>query len=84
MRPLRVLVIDVDAEHPLELASVEDQQPVETLGADGSDEALRDGVRLRRPHRRLHNPDALATRVPAVPELAYPSCTRAWLTSSRR
>jgi transposase InsO family protein len=60
MRPLRVVVVDVDAEHPLEVASVEDQQPVETLGADGSDEALRDGVRLRRPHRRLQDPDALA------------------------
>ena len=46
-------MLDEDAEHPLEMPPVEDQQPVETLRADGSDEALRDGVRLRSTHRRL-------------------------------
>ena len=54
MRPLGVVVVDVDAEHTLEVAAVEDQQPVETLRADGSDEALCDRVCLRRPHGRLH------------------------------
>jgi hypothetical protein len=29
MRPLRVVVVDVDAEHMLEVATVEDQQPVQ-------------------------------------------------------
>jgi hypothetical protein len=42
------------------VAAVEDQQPVEALAADGSDEALGDGVCLRRPHRRLDDPDAAA------------------------
>jgi hypothetical protein len=59
-RPLRVVVADVDAEDGFEVATVEDQQPVETLRTDGSDEALGDGVRSRRPHRRLLGPDALA------------------------
>ena len=60
MRPLRVAVVDVDAEDAFEVATVEDQQPVETLRTDGSDEALGNGIRSRRPHRRLHRPDALA------------------------
>src|SRR5947208_14562991 len=33
VRPLGVVVVDVDAEHTLEVAVVEDQQPVETLRA---------------------------------------------------
>jgi hypothetical protein len=43
MRPLRVVVLDEDAQDALEVAAVEDQQPVEAFGADGSDEALGDG-----------------------------------------
>ena len=46
------------------MAAVEDQQPVEALGADGSDEALGDGVCLRRPHRRLDDPDAFGCGTP--------------------
>ena len=44
MRSLRVVVLDVDAQHALEVAAVEDQQPVEALAADSSDETLGDGV----------------------------------------
>jgi hypothetical protein len=46
VRPLRVVVVDVDAQDALEVTAVEDQQPVEAFGADGSDEALGDGVCL--------------------------------------
>src|SRR6266849_9665041 len=60
MLPLAVVMVDVDAEHAFEVASVEDQQPVEALRTDCSDEALRDRVRLRRSDRRLHDPDAFA------------------------
>ena len=60
MGPLAVVVVDVDAEDAFEVTAVEDQQPVETLGAHSADEALGDRVRLRRPHRRLHDPDAFA------------------------
>ena len=35
MRPLSVVVPDVDAEDVLELAATEDDQPVEALAADG-------------------------------------------------
>jgi hypothetical protein len=42
------------------VASVDDQQPVEAFRTDCSDEALRDGIRLRRSHRSLQDPDATA------------------------
>jgi hypothetical protein len=60
VRPMDVVVVDVDAHDAFEVAAVEDQQPVEAFGADGSDESLGDGVCLRRPHRRLDDPDAAA------------------------
>jgi hypothetical protein len=44
---LAVVVRDVGAQHLLEVAAAENQEPVETLGADGADEALGVGVRLR-------------------------------------
>jgi hypothetical protein len=61
MRPLAVVVVDVDAKHAFEVTAVEDQQPVQTLGTYAPDEALRDRVCLRRSHRRPHDPRALAT-----------------------
>jgi hypothetical protein len=51
-------MLDEDAQHAFEVAAVEDQQPVETFGADGSDEPLGDRVCLRRPCGRLDDPDA--------------------------
>ena len=56
VRALRVVVGHVAAEHVLEVAAAEDQQPVETLGADGADEPLRVGVRLRRADRACGSP----------------------------
>jgi hypothetical protein len=58
MWPLAVVVVDVDAEDTFEVATVE--EPVQTRGAHGPNEALRDSVRVRRSHGRLHNPDASA------------------------
>jgi hypothetical protein len=46
--PLAVVKVDADAEHAFEVAAVEDQQPVETLGSHGAVEALRDRVGFRR------------------------------------
>src|SRR5215813_5748832 len=60
MRSVRVVVIGKDAEHTLEMATVHDQEPVEAFAANGADEALGDGVGLRRAHRCLDDLDALA------------------------
>jgi hypothetical protein len=57
----RGCMVDEDAQHLLAVTAVEDQQPVETFGADGADEPLGDRVRLRSSHRRLDDPDALAS-----------------------
>jgi hypothetical protein len=64
MRPLMVVMVGVSAEHPFEVAAVEDQQPVQTFGADGSDEALGDRVRLWRPHGRLLSRSRIRKRAP--------------------
>ena len=53
MRPLAVVVVDVDAEDAFEVAPIQDQQPVQALGAHGSDEALRDRVGERRQLRSI-------------------------------
>ncbi|HEX5853750.1 MAG TPA: hypothetical protein VFY36_11730 [Solirubrobacteraceae bacterium] len=56
--PLRVVVLKADPQDALEMATVEDQQPVEAFGAGGSNEPPGDGVGLRRAHRCLDDPDA--------------------------
>ena len=60
MRPVAVVVVDVDAKDALELAAVDDQDPVEALASDGADEALGVGVRPRRLDRRLDDSDPFA------------------------
>ena len=64
--PLGVVVGHVAAEHVFEVAAAEDQQPVETVGADRADEPLRVGVRLWRLKRRLDDLDAGASGVDAA------------------
>ena len=53
-------MVDVDAEHLLELSPADDQGPVEAVAADGADPALGERIRLRRPERRADDLDALA------------------------
>jgi hypothetical protein len=55
-----VVVLDVDGQDVFEVAAPDEQQPVETLVADGTDESLRVGVRLRRLHRRVDDRDSFA------------------------
>ena len=71
MRPVRVVVSEEDAEHVLEVAAVQDQEPVEALSAGSADEALGDRVRLRCAHRGLDDLDAFACedRIEAAREL---------------
>ena len=56
MRPPLVVVADMDAEDVLELATSEDQQPVEALPPDAANPALDVSVRVRSADRR---PDCL-------------------------
>jgi hypothetical protein len=69
---MAVVVMDEDAKDTLEVASVQDQEPVEALGADGPHEALGDRVRLRCTNRRLDDLDAFVAEdsVEVVRELA--------------
>jgi hypothetical protein len=74
MRASAVVVSRVGAEHVLEMSAADDQQPVETLGADGADEALGVGVCLWRTDRRMDHIDAFAAEdlVEGCTELAVP------------
>jgi hypothetical protein len=49
---MAVVVRDEDAEHLFEMSSAQDQEPIETFGADGADKALGDGVRSWRANGR--------------------------------
>jgi hypothetical protein len=82
-------VVGENAEDAFEVASVHDQEPVETLGADGADEALGGRVRLRRSHAGLDDLDAFAGEdgVEVPGELAVPvadqEAERSWLSLER-
>jgi hypothetical protein len=58
---LVVVVLDVGPQDPFEMSAADDKEPVETLIADGADESLSVGVRLRRSHRRVDARDSFAT-----------------------
>src|SRR5512132_2224154 len=60
VRALVVVMREIDAQHSLEVASAEDQQPVETLAADGANEALRERVCLWCADRRVDHFDSFA------------------------
>ena len=56
---MAVVMVDVLSEDGFELTPVEDQHPVETLAADGADEALGKSVGSRGSERRADGPDPL-------------------------
>ncbi len=60
VRPPRVVVGDVLAEHPFEMTSTEDERPVQALGSDGVHLSLGEGVRPRSPERGENDPHSLA------------------------
>ena len=61
MRPVCVVVVDVDAQDVFELSAACDQEPVEAVAADGADPALGERVRVRGPERCADDLDALAS-----------------------
>src|SRR5947208_2820438 len=60
MRPLLVVVPYVDVHDMLELAAIEDEQPVEALSPCAADPALDVRVRVRRLQRRPDDSHSLA------------------------
>jgi hypothetical protein len=76
MWALAVVVGRVDVEDVFEVAAAEDQQPVETLGSDGADEAFGVGVCLWRADRCSDDPDPFAAEdlVEGAAELAVAMC----------
>ena len=52
MWTMSVVVLDIDPEDLFQVTTADGQQPVQALGADGTDPALRVGVRVRRLDRR--------------------------------
>jgi hypothetical protein len=64
VRPVGVVVVDVDREDEVELAAVDDQDPVEELPAEAADPSLGDRVRSGRAGtgvRTIWMPSALNT-----------------------
>jgi hypothetical protein len=61
VRPVGVVVVDVDREDEVELAAVDDQDPVEELPAEAADPSLGDRVRSGRADRGAHDLDAFGT-----------------------
>ncbi|HEY6430283.1 MAG TPA: hypothetical protein VIX84_23880 [Acidimicrobiales bacterium] len=55
-------MLDVLGQDGLEVATSEDQHPVEAFSADRADEALGNGVGSRCPNRGLDDPDALRNK----------------------
>jgi len=58
--PVLVVVAPVDAEHVLEMAAAEDEDPIETVGANRAHPPLGEGVCVRRLHWAADYLDALA------------------------
>ena len=71
VRPLLVVVADIDAEDTLELAAAEDEQRIEALATHAADPALGVGVRIRRMNGRADHGDAFTPEdmVEAPPNL---------------
>src|SRR6266545_2467117 len=74
VRAMPVVVVDVDAKDLLQVASPDDQQPVEALRAGRADPAFGVGVRVGRLHRRDQHLGALRAEhvVKAAGELRVP------------
>ena len=72
MRPVAVVVVDVDPKHVLELPLADDQDPIEAVAPDGADPALGERVRARCAKRRANDLDALTSEdlIEGVAELA--------------
>ena len=62
VRAMAVVVINEDAKNPLEMVAIQNQEPVETLRADGPHEPLRHPVGLWGTKRRAKDLDAVTAK----------------------
>ena len=74
VRSASVVVLQISGEYLAQVVFIDDQQPVEELAAQGSDDPLADRVRSGRLRRAGHDPDALRGEqgVDRAGELARP------------
>ena len=74
MWSVAVVMVHEDGEHAIQVPLIEDQQPVEALGANGADESFRHAIGLRRLKRRSNNLHAAASKhlVKTARELLIP------------
>jgi hypothetical protein len=61
VRPVGVVVVDVDAQNALKLLAAADQEPVEAVAADGADPAFGERVCFRCAKRGADDLDAFAS-----------------------
>ena len=59
VRPMSVVVVDIDTQDLLKVSAADNQQPVQTLGTHRADPTLRIGVGVRGADRRPDHRDAL-------------------------
>ena len=82
MRTHRVVVLDVLTKHPPQMPFVDRDDMVETLAPERADDALGDGVDIRRPHRRQDrldsDPSSASDEIAAVAAVAV-SDQEPWL-----
>jgi hypothetical protein len=62
MRPVAVVVLDVPMDDGFEVASAEDEHPIQTFTSDSADEALSEGVCTGRLDRSSDRPDAIGPK----------------------
>jgi hypothetical protein len=58
MRSRPIALLGIRAEDTLEMTPTEDEDVIQALSSDGTDPALREGVRPRGPNGCLHNAEA--------------------------
>jgi len=59
MRPVAVVVHDVLVDDDFEMATTEDEHPVQTFTPDSANETLSEGIGPRSPYRSSDYPDAI-------------------------
>ena len=67
VRPVPVVVLDVDSQDLLQMSATHDEQPVQALGPHRPDPALGEGVGVGRLHRREHHLGALRSKYVVEP-----------------